>query len=126
MIPVNRSIAQYPGSGPFKRDFAVNNNSVSSIDVVVDVVGYIVHNDATALECTTVLGIATSVTAFTSLFIAAPSCPTGYTAMNAQPTTGIYGFYLGSLFEGGCRLNNTTGGPLTGYCDAYCCRVPGL
>lgn len=126
VIPLDRLAALYPGSGPYKRDFAVNNNSPTPIDVVVDVVGYFVHNNATALECTTVGGTSTSVPAFTGVFLAPPACPAGYAAMTPQPYTPAYGFNAGTLNLGGCRLNNMTGGALNGACDAFCCRVPGL
>ncbi len=51
VIPMDRTIAEYPGSGPYKRDFAVYNNSGNPVDVIVDVVGYFIVNQATPLDC---------------------------------------------------------------------------
>jgi hypothetical protein len=126
VIPLNRAIAPYPGSG-LKRDFAVYNNSGTGIDVIVDVVGYFVNNNATPLDCTVVPGTGVSIPATSSLFVNAPSCPTGYTAMSSQPDTAAqYGLLVGTIYDSGCRLNNITGTAKTGSCAAVCCRLPGL
>jgi hypothetical protein len=125
VIPMNRGIPAYPGSG-FKRDFAVYNNSGTGIDIIVDVVGYFVHNNATPLECTSVAGALTVIAPGTSQFLNAPSCPAGYTAMSSQPDTGVYGLVVGTIFTSGCRINNVTSGALSGACNAQCCRLPGL
>lgn len=125
VIPVNRSIALYPGSGPFKRDFAVYNNSGNPIDVIVDVVGYFIENLATPLDCTTVSGPGFTLASGDSVLYSAPACPTGYTAVVAQPVTNVYGVDAGTLFEDFCRISNYTGSAKGVNCNARCCRVPG-
>ena len=126
VIPLNRSITAYPGSGPFKRDFAVYNNSSTSIDVIVDVVGYFIQNQATPLDCTTVSDTSFSLGAGTSVLRSAPACPTGYTPIMGQPVTNVYGVYTGTVLQTACRISNTTGGSIGGLaCDALCCRIPG-
>ena len=67
VIPMNRFIVAFPGSGS-KRDIAVNNNSFSPIDVVIDVVGYFIDNLATPLECQVVLGPGFSLPAGTARY----------------------------------------------------------
>ncbi|MFO1314411.1 MAG: hypothetical protein U1F58_02315 [Burkholderiales bacterium] len=124
VIPMDRFIPAYPGSG-LKRDFGIFNNSGGAIDYVVDVVGYFIVNQATALDCTVVTGSSHSLAAFDSVLYFAPSCPTGYTPIVAQPATNVYGVYTGTLFENACRITNTTGGAVGVTCGAMCCRVPG-
>ncbi len=123
-IAMDRTIAAYPGSGS-KRDFGVNNNSPTPIDIIVDVVGYFIENQATPLDCTTVSGPGYTLGAFTSTLYTAPSCPSGYTAIVAQPVTNVYGVNAGTLFENACRISNTTGGAVNVNCGAMCCRIPG-
>jgi hypothetical protein len=125
VIPLNRSIAAYPGSGPFKRDFAVYNNSGNPVDVIVDVVGYFIENRATALDCTTVSGPGFTLAAGDSQLYSAPACPTGYTPVVAQPVTNVYGVDAGTLFEDACRISNYTGTSKGVNCSARCCRIPG-
>lgn len=126
VIPLNRSITEYPGSGPYKRDFAVYNNSGTPIDVVVDVVGYFIQNQATPLDCTTVSDTSFSLGAGTSVLRSAPACPAGYTPIMGQPVTNVYGVYTGTVLQTSCRISNTTGGSIGGLaCDALCCRIPG-
>jgi hypothetical protein len=124
VIPLDRTISPYPGSGA-KRDFALFNNSGGPVDNVVDVVGYMAVNRATLLDCTLVLGTNTNVPAFGTVFINAPGCAAGYTEMTSRPTAATYGLFLGSLYLGGCRIGNFTGGVLGATCDSVCCRVPG-
>jgi hypothetical protein len=123
IIPMDRSIAAYPGSGS-KRDIAVFNNSSAPIDFVIDVVGYMIENQATPLDCVVVIGTSTDIPANDSVFVDAPACPAGYAPMTAQASLGV-GRYVSTLWTGACRLGNLTAGVLTGSCDAFCCRVPG-
>ncbi|MEP7329545.1 MAG: hypothetical protein ABI777_10065, partial [Betaproteobacteria bacterium] len=124
VVPMNRNGVIYPGSVPNeKRDIAVNNNSPTPINVVADVIGYFIANQATALDCTTVSGTPVSIGSGASLLVASPSCPVGYTYISPAPVTNVFGLYTGSLTVLGCRLSNTTGGSLNGQCDSVCCRV---
>lgn len=125
VVAMDRSASPFPASGPYKRDFAVFNNSGSAINVVADVVGYFIRNQATALDCTAVSGTSTLLGAGVSQLINAPSCPTGYTAMTARPYTNVFGVYTGTLTSTTCRITNTTGAGVSVDCDAFCCRVPG-
>lgn len=126
VIPMNRFIAPFAGSGA-KRDFGLFNNSPNSIDIVVDVLGYFIQNKATALDCTVVADSGFDLAPGTTILRTAPSCPAGFTAIMGQPATGFFGVYTGTITQSSCRINNTTGGTVSGLrCDALCCRVPGL
>lgn len=125
VIPMDRSIAAFPGSGP-KRDFGMFNNSPGPIDIVVDALGYFIVNQATALDCQRILDTDFSLAAGTSVLRTAPACPAGYTPMMGMPATNIFGVYTGTILENQCRINNATGATVNFLrCDAFCCRVPG-
>ena len=125
VIPMNRSITAYPGSG-FKRDLGLYNNSPTAIDTIVDVVGYFIENQATALECQRVDDTPFSLASGATTLRSAPACPTGFTPIVGQPVTNVFGVYTGTLLQDSCRISNTTGGTVSGLsCDAYCCRLPG-
>lgn len=125
IIPMDRSIAAYPGSGG-KRDIGVYNNSGAAIDFVIDVVGYMIENQATALDCTTVSDTLFSLNSGASILRDAPACPSGYTPIMGQPVTNQYGVYTGTVLQSSCRISNTTGATVNNLsCNALCCRVPG-
>lgn len=127
IIRLDRLAVQYPNSGPYKRDFAVNNNSATPIDVVIDVVGYFVKNTATALDCTSIPGATTSIPPAVSIFLPTPSCPAGYTPVAAEPNTqSSAGLFVGTVNTTGCLLTNVMSTTLLGACDVRCCRLPGL
>jgi len=123
VIPIDRGIAPYPGSG-FKRDIGLFNNSGLGVDFIVDVIGYFVHNKATPLDCVTISGTSTSIPANSTVFVNSPSCPAGYTTMISSTSLGD-ARYTSTLFAGSCRLGNLAGFAQTGSCDAFCCRIPG-
>jgi hypothetical protein len=137
VVPINRSIPLYPGSGPFKKDIGVYNNSSTPIDVVVDVVGYFIENTATPLECTNVTN--TSVTSSgLDVLLTADACPAGFTPTGiscASSATGGNGVKViksfinplggGTPTTGTCRFENTGGASQTYWGYLTCCRVPG-
>ena len=125
VIPMDRTIIAFPGSGA-KRDIGVFNNSGNAVDFVIDVVGYFIENQATPLDCTRVADTSFSLGAGLSVLRTAPACPAGYTAMMGMPATNVFGVYTGTILENQCRINNATGGIVDNLrCDAYCCRLPG-
>jgi len=125
IIPVDRTIAEYPGSGP-KRDFGVNNNSATAIDIVVDVIGYFIVNTGTALDCTTVVDFSGKVIAPGEVAaIPTQSCPTGFTRVSNQPITGVPGVYVVGVTDSFCAMGNLSSGFRNAFCDVRCCRLPG-
>jgi len=124
VIPMNRFIAAYPGSGG-KRDFGIYNNSPTPIDFIVDVVGYFIENQATALDCTSVSGPGYTLGAGVSTLFDTPACPAGYTPIMGQPVTNQFGVDAGTILQTSCRISNYNGSSAGVNCDALCCRVPG-
>jgi len=137
VIPMDRTIAEYPGSGPYKRDFAVYNNSGTPVDVIVDVVGYFIVNKATPLECTNVTNTSTTSSAV-DVLMTADACPTGYTPTGiscASSASGGNGVSViksfinplggGAPSTGVCRFQNLGGASQTYWGYLTCCRVPG-
>jgi hypothetical protein len=123
VIPLNRADAAYPGSG-YKRDFAVYNNSPGTVDVIVDVVGYMVESTATPLDCYTSLGSSWLIaTGWINTDSAA--CATGYTQVVAVPQADSLGVYITRTAGTYCRFRNENGYLATVYCDTRCCRLPG-
>ncbi|MCC6196349.1 MAG: hypothetical protein IT518_17990 [Burkholderiales bacterium] len=137
VVAIDRSIPLYPGSGPFKKDIGVQNNSGTPIDVVVDVVGYFIENTATPLQCTNVTNSSIS-TANVDVVVSAAACPAGYTptgincASSASGGDGVKVIksYIsplggGTPTTGTCRFENTGGASQTYWGYLTCCRVPG-
>jgi hypothetical protein len=122
------------GRGPVQ-DFEVLYNGPSGqADVVVDVVGYVTGNAATALQCTTQLASGTGSHANGAAFsLSLPACPTGYTATDigcsnaAALPANVYLQEIAAV-SARCTWFNNTGGTIsaTGYrAQTLCCRVPG-
>ena len=124
VIPLDRIDPPYPNSGPYKRDFAVYNNSFGPVDVIVDVIGYLSKNTATPLDCVTVTGRLWGLSGGAGNF-PAPACPAGYTRiLGSMNLPG--GFVSGGVLPDSCTVTDEAPGPTYYFsCDAYCCRVPG-
>ena len=104
VIPMDRSIAAYPGSGA-KRDFGVYNNSGGPIDVIIDVVGYFIENRATELDCMFVSGTGTEHSCVHQPSALRPELPRRIHANDfARASATSYGLFLGSLYTDLCRV----------------------
>ncbi len=124
VIPLDRGITAYPGSG-FKRDFAVYNNSFAQIDYVVDVIGYMIENTATALDCTTVTSAPFNIGANANLSGSAPACAAGFTRTSTSCFPSNYAVHLVGVSASTCYFQNTNAGAYTFTASSVCCRVPG-
>ena len=124
------------GPGGAIQDFAVAYNGPSGqAQVVVDVVGYLVENRATALECVYLSAAGTGTNNIPNTgqyFIGAPNCTTGYT----RTSIGCYFFSypapvlieLSPGLDRACYWTNLTGAAYSGSnltAETVCCRVPG-
>ena len=108
--------------------------SSSAVHYVVDVVGYFIPNQATALQCENT-AFTQSVSAGSNFDIPIPGCPAGYTITGAGCATG--GFNQADWAVTGldrvsstqmlafCSGTNKTAGTITVRGTAQCCRVPG-
>lgn len=125
VIPMDRNITAYPGSGG-KRDFGLFNNSGGPVDIIVDVVGYFTVNQAVALDCQYISqGPSTNVPVGSTVVIAPDACPAGYRQMISAPYGVTYGVHVVRVNTSGCRMGNFSGAVQSAWCDSFCCRVPG-
>ena len=98
-------------------------------DVVVDIVGYFMAPEATALQCTTVTASRSLAAGFTGWNFATADCPTGYTPVAAYcwegSSTATYLSSSGINPTAFCGWKNLSGGVQTVFEGNRCCRVPG-
>jgi len=93
-------------------------------NVVVDAVGYFMAPQATAADCTTVVGPIVAVPATGVATEAdAPMCPATYTQVSTGCVMGSNVGVLNSIVNGTCFGLSSV--PDTIFAQAVCCRVPG-
>jgi hypothetical protein len=135
-VLANTTVIPWGGRTGGNLDFTVRYNGPSGqADVVVDVVGYFVENTATALQCSTTVAMGSgSVASGTSISVALPACPAGYTMTGGG--CGISGSASNNNFLqeaspsnfSRCTWWNNTGAVVGGgtyKAESICCRVPG-
>ncbi len=99
--------------------------SSSAVDYVIDVVGYFMPPQATALQCVDTADAVVSVAAGTGANAFAPACSAGFTqtATNCESSTWQMPFVF---FSGGtCSAQNNSSSSATLRASRTCCRVPG-
>ena len=127
----NTTVVSWGGRSGGNLDFSVFYNGPSgSADLIVDVMGYFIENEATPLECTTATNsgpINIGTGADTTL--AYPACPGGFTRTggycNGGASTGTSGTYIVETGPVACVFRNLGGQSATGQAISQCCRVPG-
>ena len=97
----------------------------SSVHYVVDIVGYFIRPEATALECVETGASSTTIAASGQGTAIAPACPTGFaaTATNCQSTSWSMPFV--SNTGGACSAQNNGGSSADLSATRTCCRTPG-
>lgn len=128
-IVANEIIVKQTLGQPF--DFSVF--SLVGTDVVIDIVGYFMAPQATALDCQGNGTPGRSIPAGYNGFANAAACPAGYSAVMPYcwtPAAGVYlkGSGVNSNAAGSttfCHWQNTTAAAATVYEGTMCCRVPG-
>jgi len=121
------------GPGGSILDFAVKYNGPSgAAHFIADVVGYMVENQATALQCVTLTAAGSSTTAAGGLVIVfAPTCTAGYTktANGCVVASGANVPMLETnITFNDCIWINNSGGTVNNSSytsESRCCRVPG-
>ena len=125
------------GAGGAIRDFAVSYNGPSGVaDLVVDVVGYYIENQATSLQCyETVPRSAVSNVKFQAVGVSSDSCtaPWSLTKGNCDVDLHNGSMYMVEQYAIGpfpqakwrCTYVNSTGTTHSVYASAICCHVPG-
>lgn len=99
--------------------------SNTNVHYVIDVLGYFMPNEATALQCTD--------TATTNLTIAAgavgnataPACAAGYTQTSTNCESSTWQMPFVFFKAGTCSAQNNSAGSATLRASRTCCRVPG-
>jgi hypothetical protein len=102
-----------------------------SAQVIFDVVGYHVLNDATALDCTQQFAVGVNIPAGSSGVSTSPACATGYTLTGGgcgnsafnQNLTQSKAVLGNTAWQ--CSATNRGASTFFLHADATCCRVPG-
>ncbi|WP_143326926.1 hypothetical protein [Vandammella animalimorsus] len=116
---------------PGQPDFQITANQ--NTHVIVDLLGFYLPNEPTALDCKTTAYTRTTLTgsstAFDQPWITAPQCEAGYTqvAIRCQveewpDSTAV----LTDMSPNACRYRYTGAEPITVRAASRCCRVPGV
>ena len=106
--------------------FDWNLFTLATTHFVADVTGYYSMPVATALDCTTVAGVSTTLPASSAnTYAPAPACASGYTKVGVVCGTSsndnrILGFTLS-----GCFSANASASAATVTTSSVCCRIPG-
>jgi hypothetical protein len=100
--------------------------STSNVDVVGDVVGYYSKPVATALDCTTVAGVSTTLPASsTNTSAPAPACASGYTRVGVLCGTSTNSNRILGTTLSACFSANDSALAATVTTSSVCCRIPG-
>ena len=95
-----------------------------STNIVVDVVGYFMAPQATAVDCTTVSSLPVAVpNTGVAVEADAPSCPTNYTLVSTGCTMASTVGVINTVASGVCFGLSSVSDQLTA--QGVCCRVPG-
>jgi hypothetical protein len=97
----------------------------NSTHYVVDVIGYFMAPEATALQCINSGVTATPVAAGAQANSEAPACPAGYTQTATNCTSSAWGMPFVFFKDGVCSAQNNGAGAATINSSRTCCRVPG-
>jgi hypothetical protein len=130
-VIANTTVIPWGGRTGGKQDFAVRYNGPSGFsDVVIDVVGYFIENEATPLDCTTTTNSGTvPINTGSDTTLDYPACPAGYSRTggycNGGGGTGTSGMYVVETGPVACIFRNLGAQDRTGGAVAQCCRVPG-
>ncbi|GAB3380276.1 hypothetical protein [Lysobacter fragariae] len=95
-----------------------------STHVVIDIIGYFINPQATALECEETATTIVAVAAGGSSNAVAPACSTGYT-QTATNCAANWDMPLAYARNGTCSAKNNSGVSQNLSASRTCCRVPG-
>lgn len=99
--------------------------SSAQVHYVIDVVGYFMPPQATALECDTTATTQLPVAAGSTINVVAPVCATGYTQTATNCVSSTWNMPLVYLKNGVCSARNNSASSATLEASRTCCRVPG-
>lgn len=127
VIPIgNRGNPTYNGISTVTRDVGFYNDSSQPISFIVDVLGYFIENQATALECADSSGTSTAISANgRDVYASAGACATGYTGVGSSFFTASSDLVLADSGFNYCRVSNLGASATSFTCVQRCCRLPG-
>ena len=100
-----------------------------SAQLIIDVVGYYVRTDATALQCTSASSAPATIGAGSSGSATSPSCAAGYALTSGNCHSDSTNLKLSADKASGqawaCSANNSGGSPGNLTATVNCCQVPG-
>jgi hypothetical protein len=100
--------------------------STAQTDYIIDVIGYFMPPQATALECVDTAVSSSSISANGGLGIeTAPQCGVGYTEVGTECTSGSFDMRLSISKNGTCAGRNDGAAAARLEANRVCCRVPG-
>lgn len=95
------------------------------VNYVIDVIGYYMPPQATALQCQDTANTIVSVAVGGTANAAAPACPTGYTQTATNCETGSWMMPIVFSHSGICSAKNNDASASELRASRTCCRVPG-
>jgi len=104
-------------------ELAIYSNT--SVHYVIDVLGYFMAPQATALQCQDTSNSITSVPAGAMMNVVAPACPTGYTQTATNCESGSWAMPFVFTHGGACSAQNNGAASAELRASRTCCRVPG-
>ena len=117
----NSTLVKAAGAGSF--DFQVTPSA--NVHVIVDLLGFYVRSEPTALDCVTLTSASTVIPAgSSSTTISAPSCAAGYTQTATLCESFNRGAVLRDVVMSWCQYDQGASAS-TGLAHTRCCRVPG-
>ena len=105
--------------------FEISVASGTQVHYVVDVIGYFIPPQATALSCYQAASAAVSVAGNSTGEVYAPACQSGYTRVSTGCASNWSGVNFSSVVGGYCRGKNPAAGAVNFFAYGVCCRVPG-
>lgn len=95
------------------------------VNYVIDVIGYYMPPQATALQCVDTANTITNVVAGGTSNVTAPACPAGYTQTATNCEAGSWSMPIVFSHSGTCSAQNNGGTAAELRASRTCCRVPG-
>lgn len=99
--------------------------SNTSAHYVIDVIGYFMPPQATALQCAETANTDLVISAGGTGNAVAPACPTGYTQTSTNCESSTWQMPFVFFQSGTCSAQNNSSGSATLRASRTCCRVPG-
>jgi hypothetical protein len=105
--------------------YEITVQSSAQVHYVIDVIGYFMPPQATALSCVETATNSVTLSNGQLHQVYAPACPAGYTMTATNCTGSDWNIQLATASKGHCMARNTGGNSNSLSASATCCKVPG-